>query len=119
MTNYHGIMGKITDAFKRELGKNTGKAVSTWIFGDAHATPYKRVDQVKETKLKAHASAIEERIRRERREQMYSLDEAVLENIDKVVNIEVPDNKEDLIALLSKLSWVTTSSLTKQTRPIA
>ena len=97
-------MGKITDAFKRELGKNTGKAVSTWIFGDAHATPYKRVDQVKETKLKAHASAIEERIRRERREQMYSLDEAVLENIDKVVNIEVPDNKEDLIALLSKLS---------------
>ena len=52
-------MGKITDAFKRELGKNTGKAVRTWIFGEAHATPYNRVDQVKETKLEAHASAIE------------------------------------------------------------
>lgn len=97
-------MGKIIDAFKREFGKNTGKAVSTWIFGDAHATPYKRVDQAKESRLKAHSSAIEERIRRECREQMYSLDKAVLENIDKVVNIEVPDNKADLIALLSKLS---------------
>ena len=36
-------MGKMWNSFQREMGKNTGKAVSSWIFGDSHATPYRRV----------------------------------------------------------------------------
>lgn len=31
-------MGKTTDSFKREIGKNVGKVVSNWVFGDAHYT---------------------------------------------------------------------------------
>ena len=30
-------------SFEREIGKNTGKWVSNVIFGDGHATPYRRV----------------------------------------------------------------------------
>ncbi|WP_055447652.1 hypothetical protein [Lacinutrix mariniflava] len=36
-------MGKATDSFKREIGKNTGKWVSNKVFGDGHSTPH-RVD---------------------------------------------------------------------------
>lgn len=34
-------MGKGVDAFKREVGKNTGKWVSNKIFGDGHSTPHR------------------------------------------------------------------------------
>lgn len=97
-------MGKTTDSFKWEVGKNTGKAVSNWIFGDSHATPYRRVDKSKSQKLEAQAKEIDDRNKREHRAQMFLLDAAVLENVDKVACIRVPDNKEDLIALLSELS---------------
>lgn len=97
-------MGKTTDAFKREIGKNTGKAVSNWIFGDSHSTPYRRVDESKRKILEAEAKEIAARNEREHRNQMFSLDAAVLENIDTVARIRVPDNKEELIDLLSELS---------------
>lgn len=90
-------MGKTTDSFKREIGKNVGKAVSNWVFGDAHATPYRRVDKTK-------AAEIEARNRKMHQDQMFTLDAAVLQNIDCVANISIPDNKEELIALLSQLS---------------
>ncbi len=34
-------MGIFTKVLERELGKNTGKMVSNWIYGDSWATPYK------------------------------------------------------------------------------
>ncbi|MEA5099786.1 MAG: hypothetical protein VB011_04605 [Bacteroidales bacterium] len=36
-------MGSFWNSFEREVGKNTGKAVSNFIFGDSHSTPYRRV----------------------------------------------------------------------------
>lgn len=36
-------MGKASDAFSREVGKNAGKAFSNFLFGDSHSTPYRRV----------------------------------------------------------------------------
>lgn len=101
-------MGKTTDSFKREIGKNAGKAVSNWIFGDAHSTPYRRVDSAKESRREAQRNIAEAKIEayndRMYRNQMYALDAAVLKNIDNVANIHIPDNKEDLVILLSKLS---------------
>lgn len=112
-------MGKTTDSFKREIGKNAGKAVSNWLFGDAHSTPYRRVDSAKgarretqrsiaEAKREAQRSIAEAKIEayndRIHRNQMYALDAAVLKNIDSVANIHIPDNKEDLVTLLSELS---------------
>lgn len=104
-------MGKTTDAFKREIGKNVGKAVSTWVFGDAHATPYRRVDKAREINAEARveiarakANEIEANNDRMHREQMFLLDAAILKNIDTVAHIRVPDNKVDLLTLLSELS---------------
>lgn len=101
-------MGKTTDSFKREIGKNAGKAVSNWLFGDAHSTPYRRVDSAKEARREAQRNIAEAKIEayndRMYRNQMYALDAAVLKNIDSVANIRIPDNKEDLVDLLSELS---------------
>lgn len=36
-------MGAASNAFSREIGKNAGKAVSNFLFGDSHSTPYRRV----------------------------------------------------------------------------
>ena len=95
-------MGKTTDSFKREIGKNAGKAVSNWLFGDAHSTPYRRVDSAKgarretqrsiaEAKIEAQRSIAEAKIEayndRIHRNQMYALDAAVLKNIDSVANL--------------------------------
>ena len=38
-------MGTFGKALGRELGKNTGKAISNFVFGDSWATPYRRVSQ--------------------------------------------------------------------------
>ena len=43
-------MGKGTDSFKKEIGKNTGKYISTKLFGDKHATPHKIIIAREETK---------------------------------------------------------------------
>lgn len=40
-------MGTFENALKRELGKNTGKAISNFVFGDAHSTPYRRTSSRK------------------------------------------------------------------------
>ncbi|WP_272960752.1 hypothetical protein [Barnesiella viscericola] len=101
-------MGKTTDSFKREIGKNAGKAVSNWLFGDAHSTPYRRVDSAKGARRETQRSIAEAKIEayndRLHRNQMYALDAVVLKNIDSVANIHIPDNKEDLVTLLSELS---------------
>lgn len=36
-------MGHFWNSLEREVGKNTGKAISNLVFGDAHSTPYRRV----------------------------------------------------------------------------
>lgn len=41
-------MGIGTNAFKREIGKNTGKWISNVVFGDSHSTPYRRVGSNRE-----------------------------------------------------------------------
>ena len=111
-------MGTLGNAFKRELGKNTGKFVSNVIFGDGHSTPYRRVDkareananarqQMAEAKMKiaeAEAREARERSKRERKNQLYAVDSAVLENIDLLNNQAIPTDKQELLQFLSVLA---------------
>lgn len=90
-------MGIIENSFKRELGKNTGKVVSNLLFGDKHSTPYRRVDSAK-------VAATEAKIERQRKEQVYAVDAAVLKNIDAVTGYRISSNKEELLQQLSELS---------------
>ncbi len=116
------FMGTFGKSFEREIGKNTGKWVSNVVFGDGHSTPYRRVGGSQEPrKTKAemlHEQRLEqieaeERLKRQQikaddkrkeKEQLLSIDHAVLQNIDAVAGIKIPNNKENLINLLSELA---------------
>ena len=50
-------MGKLGNAFQREIGRNTGKFVSNLLFGDKHSTPYRRVDGGGSSSVRAEAAA--------------------------------------------------------------
>ena len=90
-------MADFGDSFIREIGKNTGKAVSNIIFGDLHATPYRRVDTIREKESNAKIEKIQQ-------DQLFAIDKAVLKNIDAVASIRIATDKNILLAQLSELS---------------
>ena len=99
-------MGKIGDSFKREIGKNTGKAVSNFIFGDSHSTPYRRVDQearaeAVRTKAEAERTRVLAAIDKQEQDDLNILDGAVLKNVDIVLQTPIPKDEEKLDNLMS------------------
>jgi len=106
-------MGIGTNALKREIGKNTGKWISNKVFGDGHSTPYRRVGNNQQSEYRKSRSEMlheQETVRiqiensRAQKEQLWLLDSAVLENIDKVAAYRISNEKEELLQQLSELS---------------
>jgi len=102
-------------SLERELGKNTGKWVSNVIFGDGHATPYRRAESRQQQKLNQQKTQIDnhhqqrlEQIRFEekikQKKQLLAIDSAVIQNIDFISSIKIPNNIEQIVDLLSELS---------------
>ena len=89
-----GIFGK---SFKREVGKNTGKLVSNVLFGDKWSTPHRIAVE------KAKAKTEREQQRKDN-EQLYAVDAAVLENVDKVAAFRLSNDKDGLLEQLSELT---------------
>ena len=89
-------MGTFGKSFTREMGKNTGKVASNILFGDWHSTPYRRVD-------KARMAAVEARTERDRRRDVFAIDNAVLQNIDAVAAYRFSTEKEELLRQLSEM----------------
>lgn len=102
-------------SFERELGKNTGKWVSNFIFGDGHATPYRRAENRRQQKLNQQRIQednfhqqrltqirLEDQIKQ--KEQLLVIDGAVLQNVDMISSIKVTNNSEQLVDILSELS---------------
>lgn len=138
-------MGAFGNSLKRELGKNTGKFISNVVFGDMHSTPYRRVDarrkaaseariaeaearrRVEEVKKQARLEEARMRLKEaheraelERKNQLYAIDGAVIQNIDILNSRPIPTNKVDLLQMLSELSvllkankWQTNSNEAK------
>lgn len=85
-------MSRIVDSFKREIGKNTGKAVSNFLFGDSHSTPYRRVN---------NGSGNYHSTQSEKEEELDDLNEAVLDNADIVLQTKIPNDEDSLVELMS------------------
>lgn len=92
-------MGRVSNSFKREIGKNAGKAVSNFIFGDSHSTPYRRVDAERRTEIADKKADAE--ISRNHQADLNVLDTAVLRNVDIVLQTKIPKDEEALTNLLS------------------
>ena len=94
MSEDESIFGK---SFKREVGKNTGKVISNFLFGDSWSTPHRIVGE--KAKIKT-----EREQQRKDNEQLYAVDAAVLDNIDKVAAFRLSLDKSVLIEQLSELT---------------
>lgn len=113
-------MGKITDSLKREVGKNTGKAISNMLFGDSHSTPYRRVESNERMAIRQAEAESKARARREesklriwqakedekarRRAEFNSLDAAVLKAIEDLNTQPFPQTEREFVEFMSKLS---------------
>ncbi|MBR6031532.1 MAG: hypothetical protein IKP36_06180 [Bacteroidaceae bacterium] len=103
-------MGKTFDSFKREIGKNTGKAVSNFFFGDSHATPYRRVGssevhqaraEAQQTRAYTERERVRAQIEKQEQDDLNILDGAVLKNVDIVLQTPIPQDEAGLLNLMS------------------
>lgn len=110
-------MGKLGNAFQREIGRNTGKFVSNLLFGDKHSTPYRRVDgggsssvraeaaQARAEAARIQAAALEEKtsaeIEKQKKDDLNLLDGAVLKNVDIVLQTPIPQDEAGLVNQMS------------------
>lgn len=86
-------MKKTTDSFKKELGKNAGKWMSNKIFGDVHTPSRKVLVEKREQKIK------EKELELELKSISNNRIKKLTEKRNDVLNIIIPNNKNDLFNL--------------------
>lgn len=92
-------MGKGTDSFKSELGKNTAKWVSNIFFGDGHSTPYRTNVKVEKLQLELKKQKKENNlISRKIRYLNNNENKTSLEyKKEEIITTKVPNNKNEIM----------------------
>ena len=89
-------MGTFGKALGRELGKNTGKAISNFVFGDSWATPYRRVSQPSASaQLRAETARITASINYETKIAEINARKQWAEEQNRIKQIEIKSLAED------------------------
>jgi hypothetical protein len=104
-------MGKTTDSFNRELGKNTGKAVSNFLFGNKHATPVKlvreaKVERIQEQQRLERNLLLEKQRLETKQQEQYKIGEISIETeskISTILNMQFPTTETEFIVLMNDL----------------
>ena len=98
-------------SFEREIGKNTGKWVSNVIFGDRHATPYRRAESRQNQRREREENLHEQKLNQinfenklRQKEQLFAIDVAVIQNVDKITALKIPNDLEQILNFMSELS---------------
>ena len=98
-------------SFEREIGKNTGKWVSNVIFGDRHATPYRRAESRQNQRREREENLHEQKLNQinfenklRQKEQLFAIDGAVIQNVDKITALKIPNDLEQILNFMSELS---------------
>lgn len=110
-------MGITSGSFKRQVGKDAGKAVSNFIFGNKHATPIRHVRAKEEFETEvAHQKEIQSQatahqqelfkmeLKQKQQEYFYNLKKTVEKDVLEISSIAIGTSKEELIAALGELS---------------
>lgn len=114
-------MGKATDSFKREMGKNTGKWLSNKIFGDGHSTPQRVSVKIQKEQAKNDLREIELKAERKlqknenRKEiikkgiELFSNEESnnekksINSKKNEIIATSIPNEKDEIINLVNFL----------------
>lgn len=121
-------MGRFFNSFKGQLGRDTGRLVSNFVYGDKHAAPYRRVEPVRRKKKKTEVgetsieadgvssgetlwSSIgkafnggENEEEKLLRKKMEALKDELNSRIDELNQIQTPQEEQELVSFLLELS---------------
>jgi len=93
-------MGVTSNSFKRQIGRDAGKVVSNFIFGDKHSTPYRRVAS---TRAQQRTIAEERKTKMQETQNLHAVDAAVINAVDQVIAAPVSDDEKSLVKLMNEL----------------
>lgn len=121
-------MGRIFNSFKSQVGRDTGRVVSNLLWGDKHATPYRRVEMLKNKKIELEKHRIESEkyqleiekhqieAEKEDKEQkillekqakeeqaIFQLRQLVQAGISQIESQDIPSDRDSLASMLNKL----------------
>jgi hypothetical protein len=104
-------MGKKTDSFNRELGKNTGKAVSNFLFGTKHATPVKLVRDAKIERIQEQQrieknlllEKQEQETKRREQQEVAKMSHETESKISMILNKQFPTTESEFVVLMNDL----------------
>lgn len=90
-------MGKTSDSFKRQIGRDAGKVVSNFLFKDKHATPFRRANSLekKQSKNQKIAHKLKEK------QNLNAIDSAVIGAIDQVISLQIPQDENQIVNILN------------------
>lgn len=110
-------MGKVTDSFQRQLGRDAGKVVSNFLFGDKHATPIRHVrakekfeaEIAHQKEIQSQASAHQRQLfkmelKQKKQNYLYNLKKTVENDVLEINAIETGTTKDELFRTLTELS---------------
>ena len=107
------------DSLKGQLGRDSGRVVSSFIFGNKHATKYQRVDnnnsKIIKSNLKTQRDYELEILEQEQENEIEEKKAFVNQNLKKIISMKIPNSKELLIEQLHSLSVEITSNKWKDT----
>lgn len=97
-------MGRFFNNLKGQIGRDTGKALSGLVYGDKHATVYRRVNNSNSTSTRETKDDREERLEQERiQNELFTLSKNIQERVDLIINEEIPKEEKELSIYLRKL----------------
>ena len=99
------------NSFKGQVGRDTGRVLSNFIYKDSHASVYRRAksrDNKKEQKKEEVEINHQEFVKMKKTE--IHLSKSIDEKINIIVNLDIPESDKEILGLLNKLSILMTSN---------
>ena len=96
-------MGRISNSFKSQIGRDTGKVVSNFIWGDKHATPYRRIEMRANKNLELKEYQIEIELAEKEEKRLFLLKQISQEKINTIAIQQIPSDLSSLINMINEL----------------
>jgi len=97
-------MSKMFDSLKRQVGRDAGKVVSNFVFGDSHSTPHRNTNaQNRANVQEINQKRLEIQQKELKQKDLYLLDGAVINAVNQVIAIDIPNNEKEIIKILHDL----------------
>lgn len=104
----------IWDSFKGQVGRDTGKVVSNLIWKDKHASVYRRAEDRKQEALNLKKKQFEAELEQKKLDREYEeekderiyiekLKYKIEHKVQEISDIEIPEDKKQLVLLMNKL----------------